>query len=138
MRSVVAVVLLFFCLSASVFAQKVRYGQELPKAKAGVDYPIRIHVSGIHLRPYCKNAGGDDAWCSDVIYTDAAMNGQKIELMGNQVWLPFAPVALVPGDYQARLLKPGHREGANPIGEKYELLLPDRTIWRCTVTGISE
>lgn len=113
-------------------------GQELPKAKAGVAYPIKVHVSGIHLRTRCVSFMMKYSSCSDVIYANATINGQKIELMGNEIWLPERPIGLVPADYQARLLKTGHPAGAHPIGDKYELVLPDRTIWRCAVTGMSE
>lgn len=114
------------------------FGQDLPKAKAGVAYPVKIHVSGIHLRERCKSFMAEYTSCSDVIYADATIDGQKIELMGDQIWLPEQAIGLIPAEYQARLLKPGHPPAANPIGDKYEILLPDQTIWRCTVTGISE
>jgi hypothetical protein len=135
MRPYVSAVLLLAFFVVLVPAQKTRFGQEPPKAKAGVDYPVKIHISGIHLRTYCTGA---DASCSAVIYADAMRDGQKIELMGDEIWLPERPIGLVPADYQARLLKAGHQKGSNPIGDKYELVFPDQTIWRCSVTGISE
>ncbi len=141
MRSHIAAVLLIVCSVALVSAQKTRFGQGPPKAKEGVDYPIKIHVSGIHLRKDCtlseKSATGYPT-CDDVIYADAQLAGQKIELRGFQIWYPGHAILLVAADYQARLLKAPHPEGPNPIGTEYELLMPDRTVWRSTVTGISE
>ena len=138
MRSHVAAVLLIVCSVALVSAQKTRFGQVPPKAKDGVDYPIKIHISGIHLRQDCTKGATGYTTCADVIYADAQLAGQKIGLMGFQIWLPGHPILLVTADYQARLLKAPHPGGPNPIGMEYELLMPDRTIWRSTVTGFSE
>jgi len=41
------------------------------------------------------------------------------------------------GDYTARLVRPNQGSQAS-LFDEYELLLPDRRVWRCTVTGISE
>jgi hypothetical protein len=136
MRSRVAAVLLIVCSVALVSAQKTRFGQGPPKAKAGVDYAIKVHISGIHLLPFCS--GTANASCYTAIYVNATVNGQKVELMGSQIWGSGQSIRLVPGDYQARLLKAPRPAGANPIDDKYELVLPDRTVWQCTVTGISE
>jgi hypothetical protein len=141
MRLRVAVVLLIACSVALVPAQKIRFGQALPKAKAGVDYPIKIHVSGIRLRKDCTLTGkGPTGYttCDDVIYADAQLAGQKIELRGFQIWYPEHAIPLVTADYEARLVKAPKPAGPNPIGTEYELLMPDRTIWRSTVTGFSE
>jgi hypothetical protein len=141
MRAHVAAVLLIVCSAALVSTQKTRFGQGPPKAKDGVDYPITIHVSGIHLRKDCtltgKGATGYTT-CDDVIYADAELAGKKIELLGSQIWYPGHAIPLVAADYQARLLKAPQPVGPNPIGTEYELLMPDRTIWRSTVTGFSE
>jgi hypothetical protein len=40
-----------------------------------------------------------------------------------------------PGDYQARLMKDSVSAILSAIGQKYELVFPDKTIWQCTVTG---
>jgi hypothetical protein len=134
MRKSVIISLLLFCLSPFVFGQKTRYGQELPKAKPGVDYPIAVHVSGTRIRQNCRNDRGSEVFCANVLYLDAIVDGRKIELMGDQ----FSRLELLPGDYQARLLKSAPKADLAEIGRKYEFVLPDKTIWRCSVTGISE
>ena len=59
--------------------------------------------------------------------------------MGDWIWSPgYYELAIAPGDYQARLLKNAAKKNAAPIFQEYELILPERTIWHCTVTGISE
>jgi hypothetical protein len=141
MRSRFAAVLLIVCSVASVSAQKTRFGQGPPKARDGVDYPITIHVSGIHLRKDCtlsETSGTGNTTCDDMIYADAQFAGKKIELRGFQIWYPGHAILLVAADYQARLVKAPQPVGPNPIGTEYELLMPDRTIWRSTVTGFSE
>jgi hypothetical protein len=138
MRLRVAAVLLFVCSVALVSAQKTRFGQALPKAKTGVDYPVKIHVSGIHLRDDCEKSAAGSLTCDDVIYVDAQLAGQRVELRGFQIWYPGHAMPLVAADYQARLVKAPKPAGPNPIGTEYELLMPDRTIWLSTVTGFSE
>ena len=86
-----------------------------------------MHISGIHVRTHC---GSLTNLCDDVFYADATLNGKKVDLMGSTVPIPL-------GDYEAKQVKspvPGLQE----IGQKYEILLRDRSIWRCTVTGFSE
>jgi len=118
-----------------VYGQKTRYGQELPNAKPGVDYPIKMHISGLHYREEDIGSGQ----LVDVIYADAVMNGRKIELTGGRrEWLPFQAYKLSLGDYQARLLKEPDKAINTPIFQEYEVVLPDRKVWRCTVTGVSE
>ncbi len=131
-RSLIALFLLA-CLPL-LCAQKIRYGQKPPQAKPGVDYPLKVHISGIRIRRYC-----DSGTCDDVLHADAVLNQQKMELTGDFLYEPgFFQVSLVPGDYTARLLKIAHKGATVPLYNEYELLLPDRTIWRCSVTGIFE
>jgi hypothetical protein len=120
--------------------QKTRFGKELPHAKPGVDYPIKVHISGKHYR---KEYFGSVGY--DVIYADAVMNGKKVELKGDQGaglsfpdGNPLKYYKLPLGDYQARLLKDSSKVDEPPLFQVYELVLPDKTVWRCTVTGISE
>jgi hypothetical protein len=113
-------------------AQKTRYGQEPPKAKPGVDYPIKVHISGVRIRTYC------DQGCTDYLHAEVVMDQKKLELTGSFLYEPrSSQVNLLPGDYTARLLKANKGE-ATPLYNQYELLLPDRHLWRCTVTGIFE
>ena len=121
----VALALAFFSSLAS--GQKTRFAQVGPKAKPGVNFPIKAHISGIHIRTHC---GSFTNFCDDVFYADATLHGKKVDLMGSIVPIPL-------GDYVAKQVKspvPGLQE----IGQKYEILLRDGSIWRCTVTGFSE
>jgi hypothetical protein len=122
-----------------VHAQKTRYGQEPPKAKAGVDYPIKLHVSGIRAGSHCSSNLGRPATCNDVLFADAVVDGQKLELMGDWIWYSkYYALSLTPGDYEARLVKPAPAGSKTAMFQEYEFLLPDKTIWRCTVNGVSE
>src|ERR1700733_13443641 len=111
--------------------QKTRLGQALPHARPGEDYPIKVHISGIHYRGEYFGSGQT----ADVIYADTVINGKKVELRGNRE-IPFQFVPL--GDHQARLVKDPHNMGDTPIFQVYDVVLPDKTLWRCTVTGTSE
>jgi hypothetical protein len=113
--------------------QKMRLGQALPHAKPGDSYPIKVHIYGIHYRAEYVGA----SQTADITYADAVMNGKKVELRGDRD-VPFQYYKLPPGDYQARLLKNSHKVDDAPLFQAYELVLPDSTVYRCTVTGIME
>jgi hypothetical protein len=133
MKRPLIALLLLACLPL-LYGQKTRYGQEPPTAKPGVDYLVKVHISGIRIRRYC-----DQGICDDVLHADAVLSQQKVELTGSFIYTPrFFQDSLVPGDYTARLLKVAHKGAAVPLYDEYELLLPDRHVWRCTVTGMSE
>ena len=135
MRGAAAVLLLLASLSPAAPAQKCRYGQEPPKAKPGVDYPIQMHIREVERRTHCD---GSDS-CDPMVYAHALLNGAKIELMGYWLWTrDTASAPLGVGDYQARMLKDAPKKSPNPLGREYELVFPDRTVWRGTVTGYSE
>jgi hypothetical protein len=144
MRKLVAVVILLVCAASSLYGQKTRFGQA-PRAKQGVDYPLKVHVSGIHIRTYYASPSwtGPNFLATerneDVAYVDAVLNGKKIELLGGWTWIPgYYQTPLSPGDFQARLLKDSPKMSVGPVGQEYELLLPEGIVWRCTVTGVSE
>ncbi|MGB8031622.1 MAG: hypothetical protein WCF30_18370 [Terracidiphilus sp.] len=137
-RSIVAL-LLVLCAPALVCGQESNPDQNLPKAKAKTEYPLKVHLSDLQMRNQCSGNGVLRVWaCDDVIYASATIDGRKTELMGYRIWSSDEPVPLIPGDYQARFLKGPKPAGPQMLGEKYELVLPDRTVWQCTVTGISE
>ncbi len=118
-----------------LYAQKTRFSQQPPMAKPGVDYPLKVHISGIRIHPFCDANRN----CYDLVYADAVLSQQKLELTGDFLYDPqYVQVSPVPGDYTARLLKTAHKGAAVPLYDEYELLLPDLHVWRCTVTGISE
>jgi hypothetical protein len=127
------VALLFCFCSLAMHGQKMRLGQALPHAKPGDNFPIKVHISGIHYRAEYIGAGQTE----DVIYADAIMNGKKVELRGDRE-VPFQYYKLPMGDYQARLLKDSPKVDDAPLFQIYEVVLPDTTVYRCTVTGISE
>ena len=132
MRRVFIALALCFC-SLAMHGQKTRFGQDPPHAKPGVDYPVKVHISGIRYREEYFGSGQT----AKIVYVDAVMNGKKVELKGD--WdFPSQYYKLSEGDYQARLLKDPHKMGDTPIFQIYEVLLPDRTIGKFTVTGISE
>ena len=136
MRKSAAMLFLAICFLPFLHAQKTRYGQEPPKAKAGVEYPINLHISGIHIRTDWMEPREGASRCT-IVTADATLGGQKIELTGD-CFPGHYLLRLLPGDYQARLLKDPHKIGGTPLYREYEVLLPDKTVWRCTVTGISE
>jgi len=139
MRGSMIALLLVLCAPALVCGQESNPDQNLPKAKAKTVYPLKVHISDAQLRNQCTGSDVLRAWsCDDVIYASATINGQKAELMGYRIWSSDEPVPLVPGDYEARFLKGPQPAGPLMLGEKYELVLPDRTLWQCKVTGIWE
>jgi hypothetical protein len=83
---------------------------------------------------------GPETSCIDVIVADININEKKIELTTDSgVNLdPFRPLTLPLGDYQARFTKKTPNMDPTAMGLKYDLLLPDKKVLRCTVTGVSE
>ena len=109
--------------------QKTRFSQGQQQAKPGDVYPIKVHISGLHYRV---------EGVAEVIFADAVVDGKKLELNGGQ-YSHFTKFYKLPlGDYQARLLKDSHKITGTPMYQQYELVLPDHTVWDCTVTGFSE
>jgi hypothetical protein len=137
-----AVALAIVLSCAPFFGQKTRYGQDLPKVSPGVDYPINIHVYGVHIRPYCQIhvVNVSSVSCMDVIYADVITNGKKFELRGDRdIHLnPFHSLTLSLGDYRARSTKSDSRTDLIEIGNTYDVVLTDNKVLHCTVTGISE
>jgi hypothetical protein len=124
----------------AAFGQKWRVGQSPLHSKPGVDYPIKVHISEIHLRnPYVGMRQTDE-----LVYADATLDGKKVELCGVLEPIPGHHTAPPrPADYKARLLREPRKHGAynatDPeIDRIYELVMPDGTLWTASVTGISE
>jgi hypothetical protein len=135
MKKRLGVVLFLIFLSSSLSAQKTRFGQGLPHAKPGVDYPIKLHISGVRVRVECDGAGD----CGRTLRADALLNGEKVELSGTAfLSRGFYRVVVLPGDYQARLQNAPHPVAGTPFFQEYEILLPDRTVWGCWVSGLFE
>jgi hypothetical protein len=125
---------LVFCLcSLAKHGQKTRYGKDLPLARPGVDYPIKVHFSAIRYRSEFAGEGLVDG----ILYVDTVISGKKVELRGS--WgISSKSYGLTLADYQARLVKDPHQTGNAPMFQEYEVILPNKTVWRCAVTGISE
>ena len=147
MKKFVAVLILLLCSTSLIYGQKTRFGQEPPFAKHGVDFPIKVHISGMHIRQYCKtdigerltpsNVGDRYISCDDVLYADVILNGKKLELRGDWAY-PNYQLRLLPGNYDARILKAKGQTEDFPINDVYEVLMPDKRVFRGTVTGFSE
>ncbi|WP_058186588.1 hypothetical protein [Terracidiphilus gabretensis] len=131
MRRII-VVFAIFVVSVSLYGQKVRYGQQLPDAKSGVDYPIQAHIYAVHLRTECTQSP-----CTDVVYSDALVNGKRLEFRSNS-YLPYISQTISLGDYRARIVKAASRSSAGEIGDTYELVVQGNKTLRCVVTGIAE
>lgn len=123
---------LALCLcSLSMHGQKVRFGQGLPFAKPGTDYPIKVHISGLQYR--AEYVGNGDSL--SILYATAIIAGKKVELRGTQVPSEYK---FLLGDIQARLLKDPQKTGDTMLFQEYEAVLSDKHVWQFTVTGISE
>jgi len=137
MRNFLAVLLLSCCSFASN-GQKWRPGQPSPH-KPGTDYPIKIHIYGIHLPP--EYYGSEPK--RRIVYADATMDSKKIELCFYLEFAKSRTEAVLPGGYRARLLEDSPKTGPykvlDPlIDRKYELVMPDGHFLTSTVTGVSE
>ncbi len=131
MKSFFGVLLFFACFLPAVCGQKTRPGQ-LPSARPGVTYPVKVHISGVRVRR------GAEGSCT-AVYADASIEGKKIELMGCEVAYPtYKRFNVLPGDYDARILKDPQKVNGTSLYREYELVLPDKVNWQCTVTGIFE
>jgi hypothetical protein len=128
MRKTAAILVITICIFPFLQVVKAQSVQEQAQTKLKTDYPIQVHISGIHIRTHC---GGVIKSCDDVLYADATLNGKKVDLVGEVV-----PIVL--GDYTARFAKKTPVTSLQELGQKYEVLFPDNTYWRCTVAGFSE
>jgi hypothetical protein len=134
-KTAVALLILIFLLPL-LHGQKTRFGQNLPKAKPGVDYPLSVHISGMRVRKECWRQP-----CADVVYAEAVVNGRKIELESNPgLYLQFFRDMKQPllGDYRARITSNDPGADLNRIGLSYEVLLPDRSVLSFSVSGVFE
>jgi hypothetical protein len=98
------------------------------------NYTIKVHISATRFRP-CVVLG-DNTACGEGIYADAILNGKKFEIFGGVD--KHQASLLVPGDYLAMLPKKPHFAGQAVIGQEYFVLLPDKTAWPCSISGLSE
>lgn len=120
--------------------QKYRLGQAPAKPANPADFPITVHLSGSHLRLNCSgnNNGVDKVSCGYGLYADAVLDGKKVELWGSSNIGKTKMAVLAPGDYRARLTWNADQADHAVLSHGYSLLLPDGTIWQCTLSGIAE
>jgi hypothetical protein len=96
------------------------------------DFNIKIHISASHFETIFCGGG----FCNH-LYVDTSLNAKKIVLSGLAVHYDKSDMLIVPGDYQVKLTKDNHNSDSTLLGQEYDLLLPDGTIWHCVTTGIS-
>ncbi len=116
----------------ALHAQKTRMGQEMPFVKPGVNYPVVVHVYGIHVRPDCT-----EGYCVNTLYADVVAIGRKLEL-GCATGIPEKPyfkkgAPLSFGNFHARVLRNG---SGTALGDEYELVLPNKRVLGCVVSGM--
>lgn len=136
MKEYILTILCLLVLVPASQAQKTCFGQAPPKARAGVDYPIQLHITGVHIRPRCEESG-IRILCSDMLYVDAVLDGEKFELVGD-VGTGHMSFYLPLGDCKARLTAKNPGTLLNALGQGYELLLPDQSVWSGNISGYSE
>lgn len=136
MKKFAAALFVTFCFAPLLFGQKTRLGS-LPKAKPGVEYPLKVHISAVSVRKECP-ARLNGQPCNE-LDVNAIIDGNKIGLRGAEVSYPtYTRFNVLPGDYEARLLKVSPKGDGAELFREYELLLAGKVIWQCTVTSISE
>jgi len=135
MRKLAVVIFLLLCTASSIYGQKIRFGQQPTPSTNPDDYTIKVHISGIHFRSWCA----EDGSCEEELYADAVINGQRIELKGAlKSFRHDHQIRMLPGDYVAHLQRNAHQTGDTQLFQRYDLLMPDKTVWQTSVTGISE
>jgi hypothetical protein len=132
MKRLIALAILFFCSFASAQG-KYRPGQ-YPVNQNPADYTISVHISATHFRAY--NPVNAAFPIGHGVYVDAILNGKKVDLFG--VADKRQSVLLAPGDYRAMLSKKPRLGGSAVLFQNYYMLLPDKSAWRCEITGFSE
>jgi hypothetical protein len=124
--------ILFLCSMASAQG-KYRSGQ-YPANKNPNAYTINVHVSATHFRR-CATVGLNGL-CGNGVYVDAILNGKKVELFGG--FDKHQALLIVPGDYRAMLPKNPRASSTEVLFQPYDVLLPDKTVWPCEITGFSD
>jgi hypothetical protein len=134
MERLFALSILFICSIASAQG-KYRWGQQNPADQNAADYTVKVHISATHLR-LCAYVG-ENGSCYSELYADAVLNGKKLELAGI-VDKKTPPTLIVPGDYLASSTIKPRAGGSAVFYQGYYVLLPNKTAWPCSVTGLSE
>lgn len=137
MRTLAAVLFIFF-FTVCVSGQKARFGRSEERANPRVDYPVKVRILGTHIRDHCTDTFRGQSSCENGLYADVLIDGKKMELFGEDKIDKHDFALILPGSYQARLTNDFHNQDNTAISQEYDLVLPDRAIWHCFVTGISE
>ena len=130
MKRMLALSILLLCSMASAQG-KYRWGHK-PTSQNPDDYSIKVHISATHFRTFCSG----NSPCSNGVYLDAVLDGQNVELFGNLDKHQSEQIEL--GDYLAMLPQKPPYAGLAVVGQRYYVLLPDRSAWVCHITGLSE
>jgi hypothetical protein len=142
MKKIIFAAMMIFLGCSLIFSQKTRFGQGLPKATPGADYPIKIHVYGVHIRPYCQvhAASVMPVFCITVVYADVIANNEKFELRGDSDIYrdPLHPLTVALGEYNGRSLNSTSKTDFIALGVKFDLLLAGNQVLHCTITGIAK
>jgi hypothetical protein len=101
------------------------------------EFNRRVHISASHLFPDC-GGGGTNVSCGSQLHADALMNGMKLELTGRTPRIEKKNSIILPGAYPEKLIVDLGIADNQVIYQEYDVLLPDNTVWRCYVSGISE
>ncbi len=126
----------FFAVLCLLFSAATLQAKNTPDQ---AEYTIKVHISASTI-PNLYSVG------IPVMIAEAILNGKKIELSGNAVLLDDRnqiksgnnAMLIVPGDYQARLIKEVHNSDSTLIHQEYDILLTDGIVWHCITNGIYE
>jgi hypothetical protein len=132
MKRLIALALVFICSFASAQG-KYRWGQ-YPVNQNPADYTIKVHISATHFRDCAVLAV--NTYCGEGLYADATVDGKNFEIFGGVDKRQAS--LIVPGDYLAMLPRKPRHGGNAVVGQGYYMLLPNRSAWICSITGLSE
>ncbi|HVU45823.1 MAG TPA: hypothetical protein VHD85_06850 [Terracidiphilus sp.] len=136
MGKYLAVLVLLLCIQPSIHAQKARLGQ-VPKPIGG---SIQAHIYASHIRNYCSDSAmmHPPVDCGYMLFVDAVLDGEKVELMGPTNIENRNLSVLIPGDYQADLTKDEESRDRTAVHQEYNIKMPDGTVWPGVLVGVSE
>jgi hypothetical protein len=132
MKSLFALSILALC-SIAAAQGKYRAGQ-YPTHQNPANYTIKVHISATRFRPCAVLAVNTN--CGEGLYADAMLDGKRFEIFGGVDKRQSS--LIVPGDYFAMLPKKPRYGGQAVVGQGYYVLLPDKSAWICSITGLSE
>ena len=132
MKRLFALSILLLCSIASAQG-KYRAGQ-YPVNQNPANFTIKVHITATHFRPCAVLAV--NTYCGEGLYAEAILDGRKFEIFGGVD--KHQASLILPGDYLAMLPKKPRYGGQAVVGQGYYVLLPDKSAWICSITGLSE